>query len=90
MDYIKEFDGLLLDGSKSDGELLSIARDYIAELQAKVRDFKKGTIPHTIGRQWASYCEYVSRWADDHASMESYGMSPACFDEWVDNEEKEN
>lgn len=35
MDYIKEFDDLLQDESKSDGELLSIARDYIAELQGK-------------------------------------------------------
>lgn len=40
MDYIKEFDDLLQDESKSDGELLSIARDYIAELQGLTKLFK--------------------------------------------------
>ncbi len=80
MDYAKEFDGLLLDESNSDGELLSIARDYIAELQNRLKS----------GTKWAAYLEYLSRWVCDHASMNSYGMSPACFDEWEDNEGKED
>lgn len=50
MNYIKEFDDLLLDESKSDGELLSIARDYIAELQGKrLMNLFKVTRSHYYG-----------------------------------------
>lgn len=35
---------------------------------------------------WQKYMEYLAEWAIDHLQMKFYGMSPASFDEWYDNE----
>lgn len=35
---------------------------------------------------WKLYIEYLKQWAEDHSDEECEGMSPACYDEWVDNE----
>lgn len=35
---------------------------------------------------WNRYCLYLIRWANDHGGPEYEGMSPACYDEWRDNE----
>lgn len=37
-DYKQEFDDMLQDYSLEDGELLSIARDFISELQKQVSE----------------------------------------------------
>ena len=39
---------------------------------------------------WAEYIAYILAWADDHAEPEFYGMSPASFDEWYNNEREES
>lgn len=36
-----------------------------------------------------AYLQYLSRWIFDHYEDEFKGCSPACFDEWLDNEDKE-
>ena len=38
---------------------------------------------------WEEYLDYLSSWALHHSDITNYGMSPACFDEWEDNEEEE-
>jgi len=35
---------------------------------------------------WYDYCDYLRDWASEHNSPEHYGMTPACFDEWLWNE----
>ena len=35
---------------------------------------------------WLSYLTYLKKWADEHKDMEFFGQSPACYDEWLDNE----
>ena len=41
-------------------------------------------------KEWNKYLEYLNEWAKSHSSIEFYGMSPACFDEWCDNEAEED
>jgi len=38
---------------------------------------------------WESYLRYLRDWADSHSTPAFYGMTPACFDEWCDNEDQE-
>lgn len=35
---------------------------------------------------WVDYIEYLKQWAEDHKGDEFRGMSPACWDEWLDME----
>ena len=35
---------------------------------------------------WSRYIDYLYEWTDTHASAEFKGMSPACYDEWFDND----
>ena len=37
-------------------------------------------------KKWALYLAYLINWADRHSCDEHYGMTPTCFDEWVDDE----
>lgn len=37
-------------------------------------------------RRWDAYIAYLNDWADDHSNAESYGQTPASFDEWLENE----
>lgn len=36
--------------------------------------------------QWTSYIQYLRNWAEEHADSAYAGASPACYDEWLDNE----
>ena len=38
--------------------------------------------------QWEKYIEYLKQWVEDHKEESFEGMSPACFDEWEENEEE--
>lgn len=33
-----------------------------------------------------AYCQYLIDWAQNHCDIGFEGMTPACFDEWLDNE----
>lgn len=37
-------------------------------------------------KKWENYIQYLHAWADDHSTNEYIGQSPACYDEWCDNE----
>ena len=45
-------------------------------------DFPRGYV-------WQKYLNYLTNWVYDHADGEFCGMSPASFDEWLDDEETE-
>ena len=38
---------------------------------------------------WEEYLDYLESWALHHKDVANYGMSPACFDEWYDNDTEE-
>ena len=38
---------------------------------------------------WQKYLQYLRDWADSHSEPEFYGMTPACFDEWLGCEHEE-
>jgi len=35
---------------------------------------------------WEDYLCYLREWIENHSRVEFYEMSPACFNEWRDNE----
>ena len=35
---------------------------------------------------WQRYIAYLKEWAETHSNERFAGMSPACYDEWLDNE----
>ena len=39
---------------------------------------------------WQQYIQYLKDWAEDHSSELCDGMSPVCYDEWLDNEYAES
>lgn len=38
---------------------------------------------------WNEYIKYLHKWAVEHSGKEYAGESPACYDEWLDNEAEE-
>lgn len=38
---------------------------------------------------WNNYIEYLKDWARQHEGQEFEGMSPVCYDEFLDNESEE-
>lgn len=38
---------------------------------------------------WNNYIEYLIKWAEAHKGIEFEGMSPVCYDEFLENEEEE-
>lgn len=38
---------------------------------------------------WQKYIDYLMDWAREHAHPDFQGMSPACYDEWLENEGEE-
>jgi len=37
--------------------------------------------------EWERYCKYLLDWTINHMSDYNKGMSPACFDEWREEED---
>ena len=35
---------------------------------------------------WKRYLKYLENWIKTHRGLPCAGMSPACYDEWEDNE----
>lgn len=42
-----------------------------------------------LKEQWEEYLHYLKRWAYEHSSMVYFKMSPASYEEWLDNEYEE-
>ena len=38
---------------------------------------------------WRRYLQYLREWSETHSEDMFYGMSPACFAEWLDWEYQE-
>lgn len=38
---------------------------------------------------WEKYLQYLKNWIEDHKNEMFLGCSPACFDEWAENEMKD-
>ena len=36
---------------------------------------------------WKRYIAYLKKWADEHSDEKFKGMSPAGYDEWLENED---
>lgn len=45
-------------------------------------------IPDEKTIQWSGYFAYLKEWMVEHGGVEFYGMSPASFDEWLENEKE--
>ena len=41
-----------------------------------------------LASKWRQYISYLQNWANDHENPMFAGNSPACYDEWLDNEYK--
>jgi hypothetical protein len=77
-----------------DGELSVYWGHYISDLNAAIKDYNTRDIeilPEDAKKEatWELYVHYLHEWADSHSASEFYGMSPACFDEWFNNEYRE-
>lgn len=40
--------------------------------------------------EWQRYLNYLADWIFSHIGEENKGMSPACYDEWKDNDDGEH
>lgn len=60
--------------------------EYLREKKDKAQmdDFEKTDRQFELA--WKGYLDYLKKWADNHSEITNYGMSPSCFDEWLDNE----
>ena len=43
-----------------------------------------------LANKWQQYINYLRNWANDHENSMFAGNSPACYDEWLDNEYETN
>lgn len=39
---------------------------------------------------WNNYIQYLKDWARQHEDIENEGMSPVCYEEFLDNENEES
>jgi len=60
-------------------ELYSNVKEYAQKLKEEKR----------MQEEWNKYLKYLKNWSETHSGTGFYGMSPACFDEWEDNEYEE-
>ena len=60
------------DGFDIAGEGIHICYEDVNESDAQIK--------------WNSYLFYLKSWIDGHRDVENLGMSPACYNEWLDND----
>jgi len=46
----------------------------------KTADELENVEPATV---WQQYLQYLRDWVDSHSEVTFYGMTPACFEEWL-------
>lgn len=56
------------------------------EYVVKVERGEKDQPTDVAGDPWYDYLDYLKNWADQHADHKFSGMSPVCYDEYLDNE----
>lgn len=59
--------------------------DYDATVKA-LKEMNMTALERYQQLLWRDYTKYLKDWADSHSDKTNFGMSPACFDEWEDNE----
>lgn len=59
----------------------------ISKFRKKCIEERKGDIMKA--GNWNNYIEYLKDWARQHEEEENEGMSPVCYDEFLDNESEE-
>ena len=60
----------------------------LAELGGEIQnDDTNAEVDRTV--TWRKYLRYLRNWADTHSEPGFYGMTPACFEEWLDCEYRE-
>ena len=60
-----------------------------ANLDTHVELLYDETAKNEQGIIWDKYLQYLRDWASSHNGPEFYGMTPACFDEWLGCEHQE-
>lgn len=81
---IKSYFKLFLDDNDDNA-----LNERIYNVLHKIESFEKAleeTFNFMGKEKWNKYLNYLSKWAIDHKDVTYYGSSPACFDEFVDNE----
>ena len=53
---------------------------HLVSLGTEELPYKKGS------KHWEYYITYLMQWAEDHKDSVFEGMSPACFDEFCEND----
>ena len=51
---------------------------------------KRISLLNQESNDWSKYLEYLRAWVDTHSETAFCGCSPACFNEWLDNENNED
>lgn len=54
------------------------------QLKMELSYFKKVEV-----NQWDRYLQYLKNWAETHSEIGCEGMSPACYDEFCENDDEE-
>ena len=73
-----------LDNDYAPGEYLEREFGWLEQSGINLRDWLVSDDDDVI--KWARYIDYLIEWAFEHSSEDNDGMSPACYDEWCDNE----
>jgi hypothetical protein len=70
------------DNWRNSGYVLTA--DNFADVEFKAVDAEAEK--DALGIIWDKYLQYLRDWATSHAGSGFYGMTPACFDEWLNCE----
>lgn len=89
-DGIMAYTALTIDACQK-GEDVSVPayiRDEFGWLDPSGIFLNNMCVENYEGSKWQRYIFYLIQWAFNHSGEEFSGQSPACFDEWDDNEDE--
>lgn len=67
----------------------SVAHNGIIELKDENYKTKYILRMERTANDWERYIQYLISWAKDHKDEEYKGMSPACYDEFLENDDED-
>lgn len=73
--------------NKGTGEYLEREFGWLEQSGINLRDWLLSDADDI--ERWARYIDYLIEWAFYHSSIVYADSSPACYDEWCDNEDEE-
>ena len=62
---------------------------FMENREGALRDFETRDLDIDKPTVWKMYLRYLRDWVDSHKESGFYGATPVCFDEWFDNEYRE-